>query len=85
VEPECGGGLLLLRHVTPLPRRDVVYFYSGAHTLLEEPLKETDIASRLQVSLAQTKQWLKRMLDEGVIVKQKRPVNYISKESRLFK
>jgi hypothetical protein len=31
VEPECGGGLLLLRHVTPLPRRDVVYFYSGAH------------------------------------------------------
>ena len=25
------GGLLLLRHVTPLPRRDVVYFYSGAH------------------------------------------------------
>jgi hypothetical protein len=32
VEPECGSGLLLLRHVTPLPRRDVVYFYSGAHT-----------------------------------------------------
>src|SRR5271170_3672123 len=29
---ECGGGLLLLRHVTPLTRRDVVYFYSGAHT-----------------------------------------------------
>src|SRR5271170_6699519 len=31
VELECGGGLLLLRHVTPLTRRDVVYFHSGAH------------------------------------------------------
>jgi len=33
VEPECGGGLLLLRHITPLPRRDVVYFYSGVLTV----------------------------------------------------
>src|SRR3954462_14779255 len=32
VEPKCGGGLLLLRHVTSLSRRDVVYFHSGAHT-----------------------------------------------------
>src|SRR5579862_3117283 len=28
----AAAGLLLLRHVTPLTRRDVVYFYSGAHT-----------------------------------------------------
>jgi hypothetical protein len=32
VKPECGGGLLLLRHVTPLARRYVVYFCSGAYT-----------------------------------------------------
>jgi hypothetical protein len=25
------AGLLLLRHITPLTRRNVVYFYSGAH------------------------------------------------------
>ena len=31
VKPESGGGLLLLRHVTPLSRRRVVYFYSGAY------------------------------------------------------
>jgi hypothetical protein len=31
VEPKCGGGLLLLRHVTLLSRRNVVYFHSGAH------------------------------------------------------
>jgi hypothetical protein len=31
VKPESGGGLLLLRHVTPLTRRHVAYFCSGAH------------------------------------------------------
>jgi len=34
VKPESGGGLLLLRHVTPLARRHVVHFYSGAYSLL---------------------------------------------------
>ena len=32
LEPECGGGLLLLRHVTPLGRRNMVYFSRGAYT-----------------------------------------------------
>jgi putative ABC transport system permease protein len=32
MEPECGGGLLLSRHVTPLPRRNMVYFSRGAYT-----------------------------------------------------
>jgi hypothetical protein len=31
VQPESSGGPLLLRHATPLPRRNVVYFHSGAH------------------------------------------------------
>jgi len=30
-KPRSGGGLLLLRRTTPLPRRSVVYFCSGAH------------------------------------------------------
>ena len=38
VESECGGGLLLLRHITPLTRRNVVYFYSGAHIILSGPV-----------------------------------------------
>src|SRR5271170_74703 len=37
LELECGGSLLLLRHVTPLTRRDVIYFYSGAHILGRRP------------------------------------------------
>ena len=33
----AAGGLLLLRHVTPRPRRDVVYFHSGAHIRVIDP------------------------------------------------
>jgi hypothetical protein len=33
VEPECGGGLLLARHVTPFTRRNMVYFSCGAYTV----------------------------------------------------
>lgn len=53
--------------------------------LLEEPLKEADIASQLQVSTAQVKLWLKRLLEEGIIAKQKKPMGYIAKQSRLFR
>jgi hypothetical protein len=37
LELECGDGLLLLRPVTPLTQRDVVYLYSGAHILGRRP------------------------------------------------
>jgi hypothetical protein len=47
VKPESGGGLLLHRHVTPLSRRNVVYFCSGAHTLESFNQKDfTTIKSR---------------------------------------
>ena len=32
MESRSGGGLILLRRKTPLPRRSVVYFCAGAHT-----------------------------------------------------
>lgn len=53
--------------------------------LLEQPLREADVASRLQVSTAQAKSWLKRLLEEGIIAKQTKPVGYIAKQSRLFR
>jgi hypothetical protein len=41
VESRSGGGLILLRRKTPLPRRSVVYFCSGAHIRREiKPLGE---------------------------------------------
>lgn len=52
--------------------------------LLSAPMKETEVAAALDVSNAQAKAWLQRMLDEGVLEKQKKPAGYIIKQKRLF-
>jgi hypothetical protein len=43
MKPKSGGGLLLLRRKTPLPRRSVAYFYSGAHNFI--PKESTPCAN----------------------------------------
>lgn len=53
--------------------------------LLKEPKKDTEIASILRVSPSQVRVWLARLIDEEVVVKQKRPVGYLAKQSPLFK
>jgi len=52
--------------------------------MLKTHMKDVEIAAALDVSNAQAKIWLKRLLDEGVIEKQKKPVGYIVKQNRLF-
>jgi predicted transcriptional regulator len=52
--------------------------------LLKGPMKDAEVATALDLSNAQTKAWLLRLLDEGVIEKQKKPVGYIVKQSSLF-
>ncbi len=52
--------------------------------LLKAPMKDAEIAAVLDVSNAQAKAWLQRLIDEGVIEKQKKPVGYIVKQSSLF-
>lgn len=52
--------------------------------LLEAPMKEAEVAAALDVSTAQTKAWLQRLVEEGVIEKQAKPARYIVKQSRLF-
>jgi len=52
--------------------------------LLKSPMKDTEVAAALDVSAAQTKAWLQRLVDEGVIEKQKKPAGYIVKQSTLF-
>ena len=44
--------------------------------LLKKPMKEPDIADALNVSKAQAKVWLQRLVEEGVIQKNKKPVSY---------
>ena len=52
--------------------------------LLKVPMKDAEVATALDVSNAQAKAWLLRLLDEGVIEKQKKPAGYIVKQSSLF-
>lgn len=52
--------------------------------LLRSPMKDAEVAAALDVSTAQAKAWLQRLVDEGVIEKQKKPAGYIVKQSSLF-
>lgn len=52
--------------------------------MLKKPMKDAEVAAALDVSNAQAKVWLQRLLDEGVIEKQKKPAGYIVKQNRLF-
>ena len=52
--------------------------------LLSTPMKDAEVAAALDVSNAQAKAWLQRLVDEGVLEKQKKPTGYIVKQKRLF-
>lgn len=52
--------------------------------LLKSPMKDAEVAAALDVSTAQAKAWLQRLVDEGVIEKQKKPAGYVVKQSSLF-
>ena len=51
--------------------------------LLTTPVKEAEVGNALDVSTTQAKAWLQRLVDEGVVEKQKKPVAYKVKQSRL--
>ena len=52
--------------------------------LLSAPMKDSEVATALVVSNAQAKAWLQRLVDEGVLEKQKKPAGYVVKQKRLF-
>lgn len=45
--------------------------------LLKSPMKDAEVAAALDVSTAQAKTWLQRLVDEGVIEKLKAPLRYV--------
>lgn len=53
--------------------------------LLSKPMKDAEVAAALDVSNAQAKAWLQRLLDEGILEKQRKPAGYIVKQKGLFK
>jgi predicted Rossmann fold nucleotide-binding protein DprA/Smf involved in DNA uptake len=52
--------------------------------ILKTPMKDAEVAAALDVSTAQAKAWLQRLVDEGVIEKQKKPAGFIVKQFSLF-
>ena len=53
--------------------------------LLSTPMREAEVALALEVSNTQAKAWLQRMVGEGTLAKQNRPVRYaIKKRCCLF-
>lgn len=57
---------------------------SAIKTVLSTPLKDVEIAAEIQVSRAQTKEWLDRLVDEGTIERIKRPAGYRLSPKKLF-
>jgi DNA processing protein len=49
--------------------------------LLTKPMKDAEIATALDVSPAQAKAWLNRLLDEGTLEKKNKPAGYVVKRS----
>ena len=65
---------------------DVLYsaVRAAIQRLLKVPMKDAEIAATLNVTTAQAKAWLQRLVEEGVIEKQKKPAGYIIKQIRLL-
>ena len=57
---------------------------AAIQSLLDVPMKDVEVAAALDVSNAQAKVWLRRLVDEGVLEKRKKPVGYVVKQERLF-
>lgn len=52
--------------------------------LLAEPMKDSELATALDVTPAQARAWLARLVDEGVVEKRTRPVAYVVRQKSLF-
>jgi predicted Rossmann fold nucleotide-binding protein DprA/Smf involved in DNA uptake len=52
--------------------------------LLNSPMKESDVAAALDVSTAQAKVWLDRLVREHMVEKTKKPNGYVIKGRQLF-
>ena len=63
--------------------------YALVRSLVQEFLtvhmKETEVATRLNVSNAQAKIWLQRLVSEGIVEKRKKPAGYVIRDATLFK
>jgi predicted Rossmann fold nucleotide-binding protein DprA/Smf involved in DNA uptake len=52
--------------------------------ILIRPVKETEVAAALDVSNSQAKVWLQRLVEDGMVEKTTRPVQYVLRKPDLF-
>jgi DNA processing protein len=52
--------------------------------ILKSPMKDSEVAAALNVSTAQAKAWLQRLVDEGAVEKCKKPSGFVNKGPSLF-
>ena len=52
--------------------------------ILLRPMKDTEVAAALDVSNAQAKAWLQRLVEDGMVEKTTRPVQYVLRKPDLF-
>ena len=52
---------------------------TAIHQLLSTPMKDAEVAAALDVSNAQTKAWLQRLVDEGELERLSKPIRYLVK------
>lgn len=75
-------------HVTPPELSPADALFAAVRDLmprlLATPMKDPEVATALGVSNPQAKAWLQRLMEEGVIEKQTKPVGYVVKQNRLF-
>ena len=85
-EPETTGTNELPLPINPMSPADALLeaVRELLRHLLATPMKDNEVAAALDVSNAQAKVWLQRLVEEGFIEKQKKPAGYVIKQARLF-
>lgn len=86
--PEADGVTKETKESAPSESSPADVLFAAVRTaiqqLLHEPMKDAEVAAALDVSNAQAKAWLQRLVDEGAIEKRKKPAAYFLKQKQLF-
>lgn len=87
-KPELGSSLAALCQISENPSTPSDILFATVRKVIEillrTPMKDADVAAALDVSNAQAKLWLQRLVDDGLIEKQKKPAGYIVKQPTFF-
>jgi predicted Rossmann fold nucleotide-binding protein DprA/Smf involved in DNA uptake len=87
-QPTPPGGLGTIQSVQQPIVSPADTLFDTVRKILEQlitvPKNDREIAAALRVSNAQAKEWLQRLVEEGVLEKQKRPVRFAVKQRSLL-